>query len=136
GLDDRRAADGAAAGALGALPTHADEGGGAVDSRTHASAAGRALGVVVLLSLSLFPFYWMLSTAVDTSPLSRGASLLPSGFTLEHFRHVLIDAGFLRYVRVSVIVALGTVVLSAIVALLAAVAVARFRFRLRTQVLI
>ena len=90
----------------------------------------KALGVVALLVGSLFPFYWMLSTAVDTSPLSRGASLLPSGLTLEHFEHVLVDAGFLRYVRVSLVVALGTVVLSGAVALLAAVAVARFRFRL------
>src|SRR5699024_2991544 len=94
------------------------------------------LGIVALISLSLFPFYWMLSTALDTSPLSRGASLLPSGFTLEHFEYVLFDAGFLRYVRVSVVVALGTVLISAAVALLAAVAVARFRFRMRTQVLV
>ena len=104
-----------------------------MNRRTPASTAGKAIGVVVLLSLSLFPFYWMLSTAVDTSPLSRGASLLPSGFTLEHFRYVLVDAGFLRFVRVSVVVALGTVLLSGVIALLAAVAVARFRFRLRTQ---
>ncbi len=96
----------------------------------------KAIGVVVLICLSLFPFYWMISTAVDTSPLSRGASLLPAGFTLNHFEYVLVDAGFLRYVRVSVVVALGTVLISGAVALLAAVAVARFRFRLRTQVLV
>lgn len=107
-----------------------------MNRRTPATTAARAVGVVVLLALTLFPFYWMLSTAVDTSPLSRGASLLPSGLTLEHFEHVLVDAGFLRYVRVSLVVALGTVVLSGAVALLAAVAVARFRFRLRTQVLV
>ena len=107
-----------------------------MNHRTPATTAARAIGVVVLLALTLFPFYWMLSTAVDTSPLSRGASLLPSGLTLEHFEHVLVDAGFLRYVRVSLVVALGTVVLSGAVALLAAVAVARFRFRLRTQVLV
>lgn len=107
-----------------------------MNRRTPATTAARAIGVVVLLALTLFPFYWMLSTAVDTSPLSRVASLLPSGLTLEHFEHVLVDAGFLRYVRVSLVVALGTVVLSGAVALLAAVAVARFRFRLRTQVLV
>lgn len=60
-----------------------------MNRRTPASTAGKAIGVVVLMSLSLFPFYWMVSTAVDTSPLSRGASLLPSGFTLDHFRYVL-----------------------------------------------
>ncbi|MCL6422364.1 carbohydrate ABC transporter permease [Brachybacterium sp. JHP9] len=96
----------------------------------------KALGVVALLVGSLFPFYWMLSTAVDSSPLSRGARLLPSGFTLEHFRYVLVDAGFLDYVKNSAVIAVATVLISAAVALLAAVAVARFRFRLRTQVLI
>src|SRR5699024_1025651 len=70
------------------------------------------------------------------SPLSRGASLLPAGFTLNHFEYLLVDAGFLRYVRVSVVVALRTVLSSRAVALLARVAVARFRRRLRTQVLV
>lgn len=96
----------------------------------------KAVGVIALLLYALFPFYWMLSTAVDPSPLSRGASILPTGFTLEHFRTVLIDAGFLRFIRTSAIVALGTVLISGAVALLASVAVARFRFPLRTQVLI
>ena len=96
----------------------------------------RAVGVVVLLVAALFPFLWMLTTAIDPNPLSRGASLLPSGFTLDHFRTVLVDAGFLRYVRISVIVAVSTVLISGAIALLAAVAVARFRFRLRPAVLI
>ncbi|MCS6712194.1 carbohydrate ABC transporter permease [Brachybacterium sp. EF45031] len=78
----------------------------------------------------------MASTAVDPSPLTRGASLLPSGLTLEHFHTVFVRGDFLRYLQVSLIVALGTVLLSGLVALFAAVAVARFRFRLRTQVLI
>lgn len=105
-------------------------------ARRAGNAVLKAIGIVLVMVFSLFPFYWMLSTAVDTSPLSRGASLLPSGFTLEHFRYVLVDADFLRYVRVSLLVALGTVLISGILALLAAVAVARFRFRLRTVVLV
>lgn len=96
----------------------------------------QGLGIAALLLYALFPFYWMLSTAVDTNANSRGAGLLPSGFTLEHFRRVLVDAQFLEYVKVSVIVALGTVVLSAAIALLAAIGVARYRFRMRTMVLI
>src|SRR5699024_6332483 len=64
GLHDRGAADRAPAGDLRGLHPHPDEGGGAVNRRTPASTAGKAIGVVVLLSLSLFPFYWMLSPAV------------------------------------------------------------------------
>lgn len=96
----------------------------------------KGVGVIALLVIVLFPFYWMLSTAVDPNPLTRGASLLPSGFTLDHFRYVLVDAHFLRYVKVSVIVAVGTVLISGAIALFAAVAVARFRFRMRTAVLV
>lgn len=96
----------------------------------------KIVGVILLLAYALFPFYWMLSTAVDTSANSRGAGLLPSGFTLEHFHTVLFDAAFLEYVKVSVVVALGTVALSAAIALLAAIGVARYRFRMRTLVLV
>ena len=64
-----------------------------MNRRTPASTAGKAIGVVVLMSLSLFPFYWMVSTAVDTSPLFARSEPVPSGFTLDHFRYVLVDAG-------------------------------------------
>lgn len=96
----------------------------------------KAIGVFVLIAVSVFPFYWMITTAVDPNPLARGGSVLPTGFTLEHFRFVLIDAGFMRYVKNSAIVAVATVLISALVALLASVGVARFRFRGRTGVLI
>lgn len=104
--------------------------------RRIATVIGKVVGIVVVLVFSLFPFYWMLSTAVDPNPLGRGASWLPTGFTLKNFHFVLVNAGFLDYVKNSAIVALGTVLISGAIALLAAVAVARFRFRLRTQVLI
>lgn len=96
----------------------------------------RGIGAAVLIVITLFPFWWMISTAVDPDPLRRGASPLPTGFTLSHFRTVLVDAHFLRFVETSAVVALGTVVISGAIALLAAVAVARFRFRFRTLVLI
>lgn len=107
-----------------------------MSTRRQRARIAKGLGVLALLAITLFPFWWMLSTAIDPNPLSRGASLLPHGFTLEHFRKVLIDADFLRYVKVSVIVAVGTVLISGAIALFAAVAVARFRFRARTAVLI
>lgn len=95
----------------------------------------KALGIALLLLYALFPFYWMLTTAVDTHANSRGAGILPSGFTLDHFKTVLIDANFFEYIKVSLIVAAGTVLLSGAIALFAAIGVARYRFRLRTVVL-
>lgn len=96
----------------------------------------KALGIVVLLVYALFPFYWMLTTAVDTHANSRGAGILPTGFTLDHFKTVLVDARFFDYIKVSLIVAAGTVLLSGAIALFAAIGVARYRFRMRTVVLI
>lgn len=96
----------------------------------------KAIGIVVLLVYALFPFYWMLTTAVDTHANSRGAGILPTSFTLDHFKTVLIDANFFEYIKVSLIVAAGTVLLSGAIALFAAIGVARYRFRLRTVVLV
>ena len=96
----------------------------------------KAIGIVFLLVYALFPFYWMLTTAVDTHANSRGAGILPTSFTLDHFKTVLIDANFFEYIKVSLIVAAGTVLLSGAIALFAAIGVARYRFRLRTVVLV
>lgn len=96
----------------------------------------KALGIVILLAYALFPFYWMLTTAVDTHANSRGAGILPTGFTLDHFTTVLVDAKFFDYIKVSLIVAAGTVLLSGAIALFAAIGVARYRFRMRTVVLV
>ncbi len=96
----------------------------------------KAIGIVVLLVYALFPFYWMLTTAVDTHANSRGAGILPTGFTLDHFKTVLVDARFFDYIKVSLIVAAGTVLLSGAIALFAAIGVARYRFRMRTVALI
>ncbi|RKN04335.1 carbohydrate ABC transporter permease [Streptomyces radicis] len=103
------------------------------------STAGRigiAAAVTALLAFTLFPVYWMISSAFDPEADHRGSEVLPSGFTLDHFSHVLDDGEFGRYLANSALVGLGTVLLSGLLALFAAVAVARFRFRLRTQVLV
>ncbi len=110
-----------------------------MSSKTARSRRGstlRGVGIAVLLIYTLFPAYWMLSTAVDPRAGARGASLLPSGFTLEHFERVLEDAGFGRFLLNSALVALITVLASGLIALLASVAVARFRFKFRTSILI
>lgn len=95
-----------------------------------------AVGIVALLAFTLFPAYWMFSTAFDPHPTNRGASLLPTGFTLDNFTEVLGRGGFVRYLANSALVALVTVLLSSLIALLAATAVARFRFPFRKSVLI
>ena len=101
---------------------------------TTATRVGKGVAVALLLAFTLFPAYWMLVSAFD-GKAGRGSSFVPADPTLEHFEFVLTDGGFDVFLRNSLLVALGTVLISSLLALLASVAVARFRFRLRTQVL-
>lgn len=96
---------------------------------------GKAVAVVALLVFTLFPAYWMLVSAFDAKA-GLGTSFVPAEPTVEHFRFVLTEGGFDVFLRNSAVVALVTVLVSAVLALLASVAVARFRFRLRTQILL
>ncbi|MCE4025424.1 carbohydrate ABC transporter permease [Microbacterium sp. Au-Mic1] len=97
---------------------------------------GIAIAVTAVLLFTLFPVYWMVSSAFDKKASSGGQSLLPKEFTLDNFAFVLTDGGFATFLRNSVIVALVTVLVSGFVCLLAAVAVARFRFKFRTAILL
>lgn len=100
-----------------------------------ASRTGIAVAVAALLLFTLFPVYWMVSSAFDGKASSGGQSLLPKEFTFDNFVFVFTEGGFGRFLRNSAIVAIATVLVSALICLLAAVAVARFRFKLRTTVL-
>jgi N,N'-diacetylchitobiose transport system permease protein len=96
----------------------------------------KAVGVVAVLVFSLFPVFMMVSTAVDVHANDGSRNLIPTSFTLDNFRFVLDEGNFTTYLRNSVIVSLGTVLISGLVALFASVGVARFRFRFRTSVLV
>ncbi|MDS1271990.1 carbohydrate ABC transporter permease [Lipingzhangella sp. LS1_29] len=97
---------------------------------------GKGLAVVCVLVFTLFPVYFMVSSALAERVSTGTDALFPDALSLRHFEFVLTEAGFLRYMRNSLLVALVTVVGSGILALLAAVAVARFRFSMRTTVLV
>jgi N,N'-diacetylchitobiose transport system permease protein len=104
-------------------------------SRTRRRTLEATVSIVILIG-TLFPVYWMVSTAFDADAARRGAQLVPTRWTLDNFTRVLADGSFAVYLRNSLFVALLTVVASSLIALLAAVAVARFQFRLRTTVLV
>lgn len=109
---------------------------------------GRVLGwatLIVLLLLTLFPFYWMLRTAFSTNALlaAEAGNLLPAGFTLDGFRRVfglvtledsLAQGGaggrinFWLYLRNSVVVATLVTVGQVFFCAMAAYAFARLRW--------
>ena len=105
-------------------------------ARKTRAAALKAVLVVLLLAFTLFPAFWMLSSAFDAKAGTGGQTLLPREFTFDNFAYVLTEGGFDVFLRNSAIVALVTVLASALLALLASVAVARFRFRSRTAILL
>jgi len=107
-----------------------------VTSRTLSSRLLVAAGFVAVLVFSLFPVFMMVSTAVDARANAGSRSLLPTSLTLDNFAFVLDEGGFVTYLRNSLVVALLTVLVSAVLALLASVAVSRFRFRFRTSILV
>jgi N,N'-diacetylchitobiose transport system permease protein len=100
-----------------------------------------ALGLTVF-AVAVFPVAWMISTAFKPNEeiFSTTPRPLPSDPTLEHFDYVLgqgiAEVSFWRYLGNSALLAIVTVLVSGLLAVLAATAVARFRFRFRTTFLV
>jgi N,N'-diacetylchitobiose transport system permease protein len=100
-----------------------------------------ALGILVAL-ITLFPILYMVATAFK--PANEIFSLtphpIPSHPTLANFRAVLngstVGHPYWTFLANSLFVTLIAVAASSLIALLAAIAIARFRFRLRTTYLI
>ncbi len=97
---------------------------------------------VMVFVVAMFPVYWMVSTAFKTNDQIFTTEFIPfpTSFTFEHLDRVLSEGvagnSIWLYLRNSAIVALGTVAVGAVFSLLAATAVARFRFKGRTSFLI
>jgi N,N'-diacetylchitobiose transport system permease protein len=97
---------------------------------------------VLVAVVTLFPIFWMVSTAFKpaTEIYSLTPHPLPGHWTLANFRAVLngsvIGMPYWTFLRNSLLVTVGSVVASSLIALASAVAVARFRFRFRTTYLI
>jgi len=96
------------------------------------------LGLLVAL-VTLFPIFWMVSTAFKppTEIYSLNPRPLPEHPTLANFRTVIdgsvIGIPYWNFLKNSLFVTLIAVAASMLIAMLAAIALARFRFRLRTS---
>lgn len=87
--------------------------------------------LIIMLLFILLPIYWMLSTSIkpNTESFKVPPEIIPTTPTLENFINQLKDrTGFLTYFVNSIIVALGTTILSIITAILAGYAISRLRF--------
>jgi multiple sugar transport system permease protein len=92
-------------------------------------AALTAAAVVVL-----FPFFWMLVTAVKMPGHAFDPEILPRPATLENFRKVFTEYGFLRYFMNSSIVSVSAAVFATLFASLAAYAFVFRKFKGRDKI--
>ncbi|WP_420335172.1 carbohydrate ABC transporter permease [Roseibium sp.] len=93
--------------------------------------AGKYLALALYVAFALFPLYWLAKIAVTPDKLifSEGTALVPSRFTFENFRTVLLQTDFVAYFRNSLIVSLGTAAITTMIAAAAGYAFSRFDFR-------
>ena len=78
--------------------------------------------LVVMLIWTLVPFYWMVATSLkhDKEIYGYEATLIPQRPTLDNYATVFRETPYLLFLRNSVAVAVGSTVLSMIIAVLAA----------------
>lgn len=90
------------------------------------------LGVMILLLmfLVLAPFYWIFTSSIKEPQeiIAREPTLLPQSFTTEHYDKLLRNSDFPTYLGNSLIVAIGTMVITVVLSTLAAYGLYRLRF--------
>lgn len=89
--------------------------------------------LAIYLLFTLVPFYWMVLYAVRPDGTH---SLVPWPLTLANFRTVWNGLGFGVFFRNSLLVGVGTLLCTGVLALLGGYAMARFRFRGRGALLL
>ena len=101
-------------------------------TRLKVSSAARGLGIVVLVALAGFPVYWLFTTATHTTAELFGGhvQLFPDlGQAFSSFHDAASGVPMFRWLSNSAVVAFGTTALSLVIAILAAYALSRYRFR-------
>jgi ABC-type glycerol-3-phosphate transport system permease component len=92
------------------------------------------LAVVIVVLIALFPFYWILRTALESNgQVAAGVGgsngIIPGSLSGTAFRDVFTQAQFLTPLRNSIIVALATTAVTVVVASMAGYALARLDVR-------
>lgn len=93
---------------------------------------GFQLPLAAFLVFLLFPFYWMLVTALKPNRDLYNLALNPLWTwtpTLDHVRRLLWDTHFLPWLRNTLVISVGATALSLATSLMAAYAIGRLRFR-------
>jgi multiple sugar transport system permease protein len=88
------------------------------------------LAVAILMVVILAPFYWIFSSSIKSPQeiIAREPTLLPQSFTTQHYEKLLNETQFPTYLRNSLVVAVGTMIITVILSTLAAYGLYRMRF--------
>jgi multiple sugar transport system permease protein len=87
---------------------------------------------IVLVTLYLFPVFWMMSTSLKTDAeiYARPPKLVPMPLQWENYREAVFDnPAVLKAIRSSAIISVGTMIVTLLLAAPAAYALARLRLR-------
>ena len=86
--------------------------------------------LVLMLLWTAIPFYWMIATSLkhDKEIYGYEATLIPQHPTLDNYATVFRETPYLLFLRNSVAVAVGSTVVSIVIACLGAYAIARLNF--------
>lgn len=86
----------------------------------------------VLTVIAVFPLVWILLSSIKGKGELTGnpTAFWPKTFTLEYFRHVIFDLGFIDNIQNSVFIALTTTLIAITISALAAYGIVRFFPRL------
>ncbi len=97
--------------------------------RRYGQAGWNALGLAVSVVM-VFPVYWMVSTAFkpDSGIIAETPQWIPLHPTLDHFRSAMARPYFWANVKNSLVIVLVTVAIAMVLAFLAAIALAKYRF--------
>jgi ABC-type glycerol-3-phosphate transport system permease component len=95
------------------------------------------LGVFLFMLLSVLPVLWVFKMSIITKAELQASppTILPHDLTLESYTAIFTDAGFLRSLLNSAVIAGMTTIICLILGSVAAYAIARLRFRFKSPFL-
>lgn len=102
-----------------------------------AGLAALNLMFILFCFLGLVPILYALSLSLSSGgmALSSRLSLLPEEITFSHYKSILVEEPFLRWLWNSIVLAVGTVILAMACSVTSAYAFSRYRFKGRIQTL-
>lgn len=96
------------------------------------------LFLIVYALFIIAPLYWLLTGAFkpETEIVSYPPTIIPKSVTLEHVRGVLANPMIVRFFANSIVVALGTILVSLVISIMAGYAFSRLEFKSKRALMV